>query len=262
MKIQYCSDLHLEFKHNNRFVKNHPLIPAGEVLILAGDIVPFADLEKHSAFFDFVSEHFEMVYWLPGNHEYYGSDILNKDFVTNEKIRENVWLVNNVVITYNKVDFIFTTLWSEISPRHEWEISRTGADFSAINYDRHVFTVFYCNSLHKQCRYFLEEALTKPTHNKRVVVTHHVPTLFHYPEKYINSNIREAFSVELFDVIESSNADYWIYGHHHCHVPEFTIGKTKLITNQLGYVKHYEHIGFEGGAVIEIEAGDDHGGKG
>ncbi len=253
MKIQYCSDLHLEFSQNKRFIKNHPLIPSGEVLILAGDIFLFADMETHNSFIDFVSEHFERVYWLPGNHEYYSYDMAEKDFVLNEKIRENVWLVNNICIAHKNVELIFSTLWSDISPGHEWEIKQRAADFSAISIDKKPFTPFDFNSLHKQSRYFLEEAFKNPTANKRIVVTHHVPTLFNYPEKYINSTINEAFVVEMYSLIESSNVDYWIYGHHHCFVPAFTIGKTTLLTNQLGYVKHYEHLDFKRDAVIELE---------
>lgn len=252
MKIQYCSDLHLEFVQNSHFIKHYTLIPAGEVLIFAGDILLFADLKAHNGFIDFVSDHFEIVYWLPGNHEYYGYDMADKDFVLIEKIRENVWLVNNVCILYKNVEFIFTTLWSDISPAHEWEISQTLSDFFTIRKDKNRFTTFDYNSLHKQCRYFLEEAVRNSTTNRRVVVTHHVPTLFHYPDQYINSTINEAFAVELYDLIESSNAEYWIYGHHHCHVPAFTIGKTTLLTNQLGYVKHGEHIYFEKDAVINL----------
>ncbi len=38
MKIHYASDLHLEFGANSVYLRNNPLILAGDILILAGDI--------------------------------------------------------------------------------------------------------------------------------------------------------------------------------------------------------------------------------
>ena len=37
MKIQYASDLHLEFAENRDFIENGGIESVGEVLILAGD---------------------------------------------------------------------------------------------------------------------------------------------------------------------------------------------------------------------------------
>lgn len=52
MKLQYCSDLHLEFQGNKKFLKNFPIKPEGEMLLLAGDIVLFKMLKEHDAFFN------------------------------------------------------------------------------------------------------------------------------------------------------------------------------------------------------------------
>lgn len=38
MKIQYCSDLHMEFHENMRLVKSLPLEPVGNVLVIVGDV--------------------------------------------------------------------------------------------------------------------------------------------------------------------------------------------------------------------------------
>ena len=72
MKIQYASDLHLEFKENSNFLKHHPLIVAAEVLVLAGDIGYIGDdnYSRHP-FWNWASENYRQVIVIPGNHEFY-----------------------------------------------------------------------------------------------------------------------------------------------------------------------------------------------
>lgn len=132
MKIQYCSDLHLEFPLNKKFMETNPLEPAGEILILAGDILPFGLHKKQTAFIDFIADNFEMVYWVPGNHEYYGYDIATVADPLLEKLRSNVWLLNNQVVTYNKVRLIVSTLWSKIHVANAWDIQQSISDLTRL----------------------------------------------------------------------------------------------------------------------------------
>lgn len=250
MKIQYCSDLHLEFSDNRKWVEQNPIMPKGDVLILAGDIVLFSEMHKHQDFFDYVSEHFEYTFWIPGNHEYYHSDISQRNDAFEEKIRDNVTLLNNTVKTINGVRLVFSTLWSHISVANQLMIEQSLSDFRVIRNKDQRLTVTDYNQLHQESRKFLEEVMLERTSNPTVVISHHPPTFFNYPEKYANSKINEAFGTEMFSFIENSEINYWIYGHHHCNVADFTIGTTKLITNQLGYVKYSENERFRKDALF------------
>jgi hypothetical protein len=75
--------------------------------------------------------------------------------------------------------------------------------------------------------------------------------VLNYPDQYKRDVLNEAFAVELFDLIESSHIDYWVYGHHHGNIPVFYIGKAMLITNQLGYAHRNEHRLFELNKVMD-----------
>jgi predicted phosphohydrolase len=252
MKIQYCSDLHLEFPENRKFLRQNPLNAVGDILVLAGDIVTFHDLHKGQEFIDFACDHYSAVYWVPGNHEYYGFDIAGKPNPLFEKIRDNFYLANNQSIVAGGVRLVLTTLWSRIDVRHTWDIERSVADFSAIAYRGREFTARDFTFLHEESLSFLKNAFQEPGNEPVVVVTHHVPSLMNYPKIYKNSPLTEAFAVELFGLIEHSGADCWIYGHHHVNTPEFKIGRAKMLTNQLGYVRCQEHGLFRREALVEV----------
>ena len=252
MTLQYCSDLHLEFRENKQFLNQHPLQSKAEILILAGDIVPFIEMDKHKDFFNYISDNFKLTYWLPGNHEYYYSDASERSGSFNEKIRDNIFLVNNISIQHNDVRLIFSTLWSKISPANEWQIERSISDFQVIKFKGHFFSATNFNQLHSDSLDFIQKELSQNTDGKTVVVTHHVPTFLNFPTQYKGSILNEAFVVELFPLIESSNINFWIYGHHHNNTPDFSIGNTVLLTNQMGYVRHQENKDFSLDKIVNL----------
>ncbi|MEO5893597.1 MAG: metallophosphoesterase [Ferruginibacter sp.] len=252
MKIQYCSDLHLEFPENKKYIEKHFVQPAGEILLLAGDILPLNLDPRHYPFFKFIADNFEAVYWIPGNHEYYGSDIGKSNDPIHEKIYSNVFLVNNKTIDHNNVSIICSTMWSYIRPENELILQKSLADFSSIYFNGRPFLPFQFNQLHQASLAFIKSEAGKQATSKNIVLTHHVPTFYNYPTKYKKSVLSDGFAVELHDYINDSNIDYWIYGHHHYNTPSFTIGNTELITNQLGYVKQREYKYYKKDAVFEI----------
>jgi len=253
LKIQYCSDLHLEFSENKTYLEKHPIQPVGEILILAGDIVPFEVMDKFDPFFDDLSEKFEQVYWIPGNHEYYYTDIQKRTGSFCEEIRKNVALVNNHVVHFQNNKFIFSTLWTSISEHNKWQIAQLLSDFRVIKKGKEIFTPNDYNCLYDENFTFLQNTLTDTTDSESIVVTtHHVPSFLNYPEKYKGDLLNEAFAVELFDFIESSSVNYWIFGHHHSNIPPYRIGNTQLLTNQLGYVKYDENSHFSTSSIITL----------
>lgn len=252
MKIQYCSDLHIEFFHNRKLLKKNPIQAVGDVLLLAGDIVPFVEIKKHLDFFKYLSDNFRHVYWVPGNHEYYQSNLQERSGSFSEKMFSNFTLANNVCIEESGVKIIMSTLWSRIRDGNHAMVEYNMNDFRVIRYNEWKLTANIINEIHQECLKFVTEELAKNGEKRTVVLTHHIPTYLNYPERFRNDILNDAFAVELYDLIHSDGPNYWIYGHHHQHIPEFEIGKTKLLNNQLGYVQLGENKGFDFGKIIEI----------
>jgi len=251
MTIQYASDLHLEFPENRKFISENPLKPEGDILILAGDILLFRSIDDHKDFFDYCADNFAFTYWIPGNHEYYHSDINERTGELNEAIRKNVFLVNNTWVNHDSVKLIFSTLWTKIYPDKAWSIQNGLNDFHVIKSGEGRFSIMEYNKLFEENLTFIKSAIEGNTRENCIVITHHVPTFMHYPLEYLGSPINQAFAVDLDDFIQSSSIDYWIYGHHHRNIADFKIGDTQMLTNQLGYVRANEHKGFNFNKIID-----------
>ena len=78
LRIQYVSDLHLEFPQNRKWLEDHPLEVTGDILLVAGDTAyldqPDSKRDTYSqySFWDWASEHYQEVIVCFGNHDFYG----------------------------------------------------------------------------------------------------------------------------------------------------------------------------------------------
>ena len=108
MRIQAVSDLHLE--HGNPV----PALAAdAEILIVASDLAP---AKQPWVLGDAVDEWLaaEHTLYVPGNHEFYGSDIDETRQIFEEQCRmHGVTLLDPAAITSEGVRFIGATLWTD-----------------------------------------------------------------------------------------------------------------------------------------------------
>ena len=256
MKIQYASDLHLEFAENRNYINNGGIEPVGDVLVLAGDVSYLGDRNMiKQRFFDWCADHFRETFIVPGNHEFYhGYDIAQtlEDFEFD--YRDNVTYLNNKSVVLEDLELFFTTLWTKISPLHMWEIQMGINDFRHGRLEGAQLFAHDVDGLHRRCLEWLDSAVKASTAAHQVVVTHHCPTLRREFNSYPGGALNSAFQVDLDAFIEASDVDYWIYGHTHYAGGSGTkIGETTLLCNQLGYVFQNEHLAFDGKACFELK---------
>lgn len=254
MKIQYASDHHLEFGENSKWLKENPLIPCADILVLAGDIGYLGDANYRThPFWDWASENYRQVIVIPGNHELY------KLFDINElhegwtlDIRPNVKVYYNSIVHLDEdTDLVASTLWAHIPPTEEYLTEHCVSDFRRIRNGEYRLSSLRFNEEHKRCRAFIEKAVAESKARNIIVATHHVPSFELMAHEFKGSSINGAFTVELGDFIAASKIRYWIYGHSHRNINK-TIGNTKCVSNQLGYVFQNEHLSFHRDAVMEI----------
>jgi len=225
-----------------------------EYLVLAGDIgVMGTKSTTDHPFWDWASENYKEVIVAMGNHEFYNDYDLSsmKDGFVHE-IRKNVHYYFNCVVTIENVDFIISTLWTEVGKKNADMIRMKVNDYNKIKYGDHIVTIDDMNKVHLNCLNFIKKSLKESKSKYKVVVTHHVPSKKLIIPEFKKSNIKEAFMVDLTSFIKKSGANYWIYGHSHRNI-DHVIGKTNCVCNQFGYTFTNEHTQFKQDKFFTLE---------
>ena len=248
VKINYLSDLHLEFyKKNFDYNKLFNFKEVGDIICLSGDI-GYPEMQNYSDFIDFCSKYFKYVFVISGNHEYYSIYNNNKTIQnTNELIQSicekysNVHFLNNKTMYIEEFDLhiIGSTLWVEIDDTFDMSHSPSN-DFKTIyyEYDDKKFRLNsdYVDLMYYQNVEFIEEELKKlkDTKSKVLVITHHMPSYQLIHPKYIGSSINFLYTSNLDHLFKDYKIDAWICGHSHS-PNKIQINNTKVLLNPIGY---------------------------
>ena len=290
MKLQYLSDLHLEFPKNKTWVKRN-IKPQADYLLIAGDTgyltdkrddIPYEDYCDD--FLKFCHDNWKQTILIPGNHEYYGgfplyrlnTFNLEENTVSKINIYDNVILINNNFVDLDDNDYVVrvsgSTLWSYIKPEEFSEVWMSMNDYKMCNYSEkerlypgHTILEFLMTYQKlqdlKYCKY-------KPIYNssettegsnihitkkiiKHVIMTHHGCHPDCIAECYRSSRVNSAYTSDMSKLISEINPVAWIYGHTH-QTKSFEYNGVKIMENSLGYVGYDSIDHFDKKAVLEI----------
>ena len=228
-KLQYISDMHLEYR------ENFPIIPAKcNNLALLGDIGnPFK--KNYLDFIKYASNNWNDVFVISGNHEYwqenYNIDDVNdkiEDIVSNFK---NVHFLNNGTCEMDDYMVIGSTLWSKIQKK---PVSIMGDDMY-IRFEIRVITYEDINKLHDHSVEWITNAIEK-SNKKIIVLTHHLPSYELIADIYKvgrYAKYHDRFASNLDHLIKYP-VKIWLCGHSHITL-ETNINDVFLGINAYGY---------------------------
>jgi predicted phosphodiesterase len=270
-RIQYISDLHLEFYKSVVF--DGFLRPVAPYLVLAGDIGQPGH-PVFEAFLAYVSQGWEHVFYVAGNHEAYkgkASGLRTPD-ETRRALQASIAPFSNIhflsaevplyVLEKEKVVFAGLSLWSHIPDEWRGEAVRGVNDYKQIGWkdekgDVRLLMPADMNTMHAHEKRVLREALidaelrakSMEGGGKIVVVTHYLPSYSLISPRYSDSPLNCCFASECLDLLQPS-VRAWIYGHTHTasrHEKEGVV----FCANPLGYPGETDS-GVDVGACLEI----------
>lgn len=228
--IQYISDLHLE-KYTTYFkIPTH-----SKYLALCGDIGnPFK--KNYSDFIKYVSNNFEKVFLISGNHEYWQSGKHNIQQV-NDKIRSltqhtNVCFLN---MDHESIDDEYIVLGCSLWSKNDNWLVYPGLDRQIIN-DNEPLSCREINKYHTKCVDFIKENVNKFNNKKIIIISHHMPSFKLIVPKFqtgVYRRLRSRYATNL-DYLFKPPIVGWLCGHSHINI-ETKINNIYCGINSVGY---------------------------
>lgn len=267
MKIDLCSDLHLEFADLS--------LPGGDILVIAGDVMEAKNLkrdqynpdavtfdfenkdQRFDRFYRFIEEECSRKYrqtvMVMGNHEHYHFQFEKTADHIRSQLPDNVCLLEKQSLELNGVLFLGATLWTDCNggdPQTMAYLSGSMNDYRMIkcvtNGNYHKLTPQRTLAEHIQTKQYFETVLAENRARANplpvVVVTHHAPSkLSIKPRYHHDQHMNGGYSSDLTAFIENNpEIVSWHHGHTHDQF-RYQVGSTWVICNPRGYAG-YEYV--------------------
>lgn len=271
MKLQYISDIHLEYHSNNisPFENIVAKIDCCENICLLGDI-GFPDTELYNEFIHYCSKTWKNIFLIYGNHEYY--QISNKAPMTMNQINDltrklppNVYFLNNSCLYIDKstnevfknintqqkenyIKIVGTTLWTDI----DLKISNLINDYRFIYTLPGVkLTPVDTKEFFKTSKDYILKELSEKI--EVILLTHH--GVHELTNGYYRGNITQSgYSTNITELLNFDNLVACINGHTHSSINTVMPDtKIKLLSNCYGYKEESQKIvRYNKSAILEI----------
>ena len=237
---RYFSDLHgysPDFKRDS---------DSEEICILAGDVTEFG--KKGVALVKILKDmclRFKEVIFVPGNHEYYGTNIGTLESKVRLLMKDtlNFTLLQDAeYIERDGVRIIGATMWSDTSTI-EFEAMFKMNDYKYIRFGplrepwRSKLKPGNTTGLHRAAVYAINKAI-KEYSGECIVVTHHAPSYKSIDPRFEGDSINPAYYTELeLDQWPT----YWIHGHIHI-ASDYDHNGCNVLCNPGGYQSEYTNF--------------------
>lgn len=253
MKLHVLSDLHIEFSNYDIPIQN------ADVLVLAGDI---GNGLSGIAFAKKYTKYYKHVVYVAGNHEYYGHNMATLRPELAKVAKESgVLLLDNNHVVIDDICIVGSTLWTDFKLYGDtleqvgYAMNKGAAmlnDFVHIRYGVNRFMPKNSVDLSVEAQKYIEDTLLAHQDKKRVVITHHCPSMKSVSSKYAGSPINPCFASNFDKLVAKANL--WIHGHTHDFF-DYMIDKSRVICNPRGYSRYQEkqeNIAFKPALVVEV----------
>lgn len=245
MKIQIVNDLHTEFGNPAQIERT-----GAEVLSVAGDLTNWAMRLDGLAWLEEQSEHYERVFFVIGNHEYYGgrhaSDV--RKFWGSVVLPSNVVILTGKPHVYQDILFVGDTLWTNLNGVQQLQYANVMND----NISCYGLTGQRISQENFHTRKDIELAMLMAREHglKSMVITHHLPTEAVISEKWRGSEYN-CFFANTYGWAESISPDVWHFGHTHDTIDMYHEG-TRYVCNPYGYAGYELNDEYSNAKVIEL----------